>query len=115
MNRGQFDEIWMPRLGPNGAEALWRWRKKTLLYVASPILAGAGATLVGIGGTLEVLGGVALLLLAFGLVVDFLVGQRRLKVLMSQRFGVRVKGFPAMNQRSFDRWCQYHHYEQPSE
>jgi len=115
MTRGQFDAIWVPRLGPKGADALWRWRRKTLLYIASPILAGGGATLLAIGGALGAAGGAALLLVAFGLVTDFVMGQRRLKALVSERFGVPVKGFPAMNQRSFDRWCTYHGYQQPGQ
>jgi hypothetical protein len=54
-----------------------------------------------------------LLLAAFWLVTDFVISRRRLKALVSERFGVPVEGFPAMNQRSFDRWCKYHGYQQP--
>ena len=59
------------------------------------------------------LGGGALDVLAAGLFVDFVMGQKRLKAVMSARFGVRVKGFPPMNQKAFDRWCAYRGYRQP--
>ena len=111
MSRGQFDAIWVPRLGANGAETLWRWRRKTPLYLTAPIVGGGGSTLLAIGGALEAVAGVVLVLVAFGLVADFVIGQRRLKALVSQQFGVPVKGFPAMNEESFDRWCRYHGYE----
>ena len=113
MHREGFDNIWVPRLGASGADTLWRYRRKTPLYMASPLLAAGGSTLLTVGGALGAVCGVALLLLAFGLVADFFLGKKRLKALMSERFGVTVKGVPAMNQRSFDRWCKYNRYEQP--
>lgn len=59
------------------------------------------------------LGAAVLYVVAIGLLVDFVLGMRRLKSAVSERFGDRVKGFPPMNQKAFDRWTAYHGYRQP--
>jgi hypothetical protein len=114
VTRERFDTIWVSRLGAEGADDLWRWRRRTKAYMMMPFIAGGGSLLLGLG-VLGDLGAVVLYVVAVGLLVDFIMGMRRLKAAMSERFGVHVKGFPPMNQRAFDRWTAYNGYRQPDE
>ena len=113
MTRERFDTTWLPRIGPRGAEALWRWRRKAVLCMAAPLIAGGGSTLIAIGGAAEVVAGVGLWLVAVALLVDFIKGQQHVKALVSEWFGVPVRGLPPMSQRAFDRWSKVNGYEQP--
>ena len=113
MTREKFDVIWMPRLGEEGADELWRFRRRSIAATCATPIAGIGSFFLSAGGTLGDLAGGLLLLIAAAVWVQFLRGRGRLKTLMSERFGVRVKGFPLINQRSFDRWCADHGYSQP--
>ena len=113
MTREKFDVIWMPRLGEEGAVELWRFRRRSIAATCATPIAGIGSFFLSAGGTLGDLAGGLLLLIAAAVWVQFLRGRGRLKTLMSERFGVRVKGFPLINQRSFDRWCADHGYSQP--
>jgi len=114
VTREKFDVIWMPRLGEEGAEELWRFRRRSIAATCATPIAGGGILLLSAGSVLGDLAGGALLLVAAAIWVAFVRGRGRLKALMSKRFGVRVKGFPLISQRSFDRWCAYHGYSQPN-
>jgi hypothetical protein len=114
VTREKFDVIWMPRLGNEGAEELWRFRRRSLAATCATPIAGCGILLLSAGGVLGDLAGVLLLLIAAAIWVQFVRGRMRLKALMSERFGVQVKGFPVITQRSFDRWCADHGYSQPA-
>jgi hypothetical protein len=114
MTREKFDVIWIPRLGEEGAEELWRFRRRSIAATFATPIAGGGSLLLSAGGVLGDLAGGLLLLTAAAIWVAFVRGRGRLKTLMSERFGVRVKGFPLITQRSFDRWCAAHGYSQPN-
>lgn len=105
--------IWMPRLGEEGADELWRFRRRSIAATCATPIAVGGCLLLTAGGVLGDLGGSLLLLIAAAIWVQFVRGRWRLKALMSDRFGTRVKGFPLISQRSFDRWCTDHGYSQP--
>jgi hypothetical protein len=114
MTREEFDGIWVPRLGEKGASDLRRLRRRMITEVWAPIYAAAGAILLGTS-VLGDIGGVLLLLFAVWCVVDLVMFQLRMRALLRERFGVRVKGLPSMSQRQFDRWCKIHGYQQPAE
>ena len=57
--------------------------------------------------------GIALLLVGFALVADVVRGQQRVNALVSEWFGVPVRGLPPMDQRAFDHWSKTNGYEQP--
>ena len=84
----------MPRLGEEGANELWRFRRLSIAATFATPIAGAGALLLSAGSVLGDLAGGLLLLTAAAVWVEFVRGRARLKALMSERFGVRVKGFP---------------------
>jgi hypothetical protein len=60
----------MPRLGPRGAEELWRARRMTRITVFSPVLAAAAGLLVGTS-VLSDIGAAVLALGTVGLWVGF--------------------------------------------
>jgi hypothetical protein len=113
VTREKFDAIWMPRLGEEGTAELWRFRRRGIAATCATPIAGVGSLLLSAGGVLADLAGGLLVLTSAVLLIQFVRGRGRLKALMSQRFGVRVKGFPLINRRSFDRWCADHGYSQP--
>ena len=117
MTREEFDADWVHRIGPTGADELWRRCKRNKFYVLAPVFAGGASIFLGAGayGVLGDLGGAALVAIVVGLIADFINGIRRLKRELSEWFGTRVDGLPPMNVRAFDRWSTHHGYKHSAE
>lgn len=114
MTRERFNGIWLPRLGMGGADELWGFRRASMrAAVGVPVFAGAAGVLAG-SGILGDFGAAVSALGAASLWLDVVRRRATLKRLMSERFGVRVRGFPMMSPAAFDRWVRARGYRQPT-
>jgi hypothetical protein len=76
---------------------------------------GAAANFAFHGGLLDKCLGVVSLAGAVGAFVILFRCQRRLRMAMSDWFGVKIKGLPLMNANNFDAFCQKHGLLRPNE
>ena len=113
MTREEFDTVWVQRLGNKGADELWRFKSRFWYYMCSNFAAGVGGVLFFGAGVLGKYFGVGAWVVSAWLIMEFVRDKRRLRVVMSERFGVQLQGIPPMNQRAFDRWVKYHGYQHP--
>jgi hypothetical protein len=104
--RSKFEATWIPRIGERATAELRRWRWAGCTTPLTAALLGAAANFAFHGGLLGKFVGVVLLAGAVGAFAIFFYRLSRLKVAISEWFGVKVKGLPRMNPKDFDAFCQ---------
>lgn len=114
MHRSEFDRIWVPRLGPRGADEMWLLRRRAFLGPALVLIPAGAASFLFSAGTAGTIAACMLALFALGAIADIFVRRPlRIRAVACERFGVDVKGIPGLSPQAFDRWCALNGYKQP--
>ena len=114
MAESDFEGTWYPRIGKDAAEELRRYRRITIFGISSPLFVVGASLLIG-NGTLDDIIGVALASVFVVYIVMFIGAQRRIAAVMSDWFGVKIKGIPMMTPKKFDAWSQARGLQRPAD
>lgn len=103
-----FEQTWIPRIGPEGAERLAYFRRVTLICGPSLLVFSGAASFAFAGDGLDKGIGVVLVVCAAVTLLAFARAQQQLAVALSRWFGVKLKAgnLPPMSPRRFDAWCK---------
>lgn len=112
-DQSKFEATWIPRIGERATAELrrYRWAGGTMPVTACVL--GVAATFAFDGGLFDKLLGGVLMTGAVGAFVILIRRQLRVKVALSEWFGVKVKGLPLMNPKDFDAFCQKQGLQRP--
>ena len=115
MNAG-FEKAWLPLIGREATEELWRFRRTVLVITPVDLVAAVGAgALIGTGVVGDLIG-VALSIVAVVCLTEFIRAQWRTAAAVSVWFGVdRMRWLPRMTTHRFEEWRKLRGFMTPDE
>jgi hypothetical protein len=103
VTRQKLDSVWVPRIGERGVEEFLRYRRSCFLVMPAAVLTGVGGVLCA-AGPVGVVFGVVLFVIAGTSFVNMFWRQRRFAAVLSDWYGAKVRGVPALSPERFDAW-----------